>query len=269
MEIRKAVSSDKNSVLKFCKNTFSWGDYISDVWDHWFSEGNLLVVIIEKTPVAICHSSFLGNEELWIEGIRVKKNLRRKGLAKNLVKHSEIIAKKNNCKISKMLIESTNENSIKLAENLNYKKETKWDFYTLLPKKNVSTNDVKFASDENKILNHINKLTSDYVKSWKLIPFSSDIISTLINEEKILILEKNETLDGLAILTDSEHFEKTLMITLVSGTSEILYKILLYIQNFAFIKNYKRIQILTKLESLPNHEGLEKKLSFFLMKKVF
>ena len=113
-----------------------------------------------------------------------------------------------------MLIESTNKNSIKLAENLNYKKETKWDFYTLLPKKNITSNDVKFASDENKILNHINKLTLDYVKSWRWITFSSDVISTLINEEKILILEKNETLDGLAILTDSEHFDKTLMITL-------------------------------------------------------
>lgn len=268
MEIRKAISSDKNIVLEFCKNTFSWGDYISDVWDHWISEGNLLVAIIEKTPVAICHSSFLGNEQIWIEGIRVKKNLRRKGLAKNLVKHSEIIAKKNNCKITKMLIESTNKNSIKLAENLNYKNETKWDFYTLLPKKNVTSNDLKFASDENKILNHINKLTSDYVKSWRWIPLSRDIISTLINKEKILVLEKNETLDGLAILAASEHFDKTLMITLVSGTNEVLYKILSYIQNFAFIKNYKRIQILTKLDPLPNHEGLEKKFSFFLMKKV-
>ena len=268
MEIRKAKTSDKNSVLEFCKNTFSWGDYISDVWDYWFFEGHLLVSTIEEIPAAICHCSFLGNNQVWIEGIRVKKNLRRKGLAKNLVKHSENIGKKNNCKIAKMLIESTNENSIKLAENLNYKKETKWDFYTLLPKKNVSPNDVKFASDKNKILSLINKLTSDYVKSWRWIPFSSDIISTLIKEKKILILEKNETLDGIAIITNSEHFDKTMMITLVSGTKEALYKILSYVQNFALIKNYKRIQILTKLETLPNHNGLEKKLSFFLMKKV-
>ena len=268
MEIRKAISSDKTSVLEFCKNTFSWGDYISDVWDYWISEGNLLVSIIEKTSVAICHSSFLGNDQLWIEGIRVKKNLRRKGLAKNLVKNSEIIGKKNNCKISKMLIESTNENSLKLAENLNYKKESKWDFYTLLPKEKITSKDVKFASDEKIFLNHIYKLTSDYVKSWRWVPLSREIISKLINEEKILILEKNETLVGLAILTDSEHFDKTLMITLVLGTNEVLNKILSKIQNFAFKKNYKRIQILTKLEHIPDHEGLEKKLSFFLMKKI-
>lgn len=268
MEIRKATSFDKNLVLEFCKNTFSWGDYISDIWDHWILEGNLLVSIIEKTPVATCHSSFLGKDQVWIEGIRVKKNFRRQGLAKKLVKHSEMISKKNNYKIVKMLIESTNENSIKLAENLNYKKESKWDFYTLLPKKTVSSNDVKFAFDENKILNNINKFSSDYVKSWRWIPFSREIISTLVNQKKILILEKNKTLEGLAILTASEHFDKTLMITLVFGTNEVLNKILSYIQNYAFINKYKRIQILTKLESIPNQEGLEKKLSFFLMKKV-
>ena len=43
MELREATSSDKTQVLDFCKNTFSWGDYIAEVWDFWIKEGNLLV----------------------------------------------------------------------------------------------------------------------------------------------------------------------------------------------------------------------------------
>ena len=43
MEIREANISDKNSVLKFCKNTFSWGDYIEKVWSSWLDEGNLFL----------------------------------------------------------------------------------------------------------------------------------------------------------------------------------------------------------------------------------
>ena len=62
MIIRKAKASDKNKVLDFCKNTFSWGDYIVDVWDYWIVEGNLLVLTENKTPAAICHSSFLINK---------------------------------------------------------------------------------------------------------------------------------------------------------------------------------------------------------------
>ena len=55
--IREARRSDKSHVLKFCKNTFSWGDYIDDVWDYWFSEG-LLFVAEEKFPVGLCHAVF-------------------------------------------------------------------------------------------------------------------------------------------------------------------------------------------------------------------
>ena len=57
-------------------------------------------------------------------------------------------------------------------------------------------------------------------------------------------------------------FEKTLLITLVYGTNESISKILFYIQNLSSQKNYKRIQILTKLPKLPSHDGLEKRFSF-------
>ena len=47
--IRKTKASDKNTVMEFCKTTFSWGDYIADVWDYWILEGNLLVLTENKT----------------------------------------------------------------------------------------------------------------------------------------------------------------------------------------------------------------------------
>ena len=96
--IRQAKDSDKSTVLDFCKSTFSWGDYINDVWDYWILEGNLLVLIENDTPVALCHSSFFFFF-LWIEGIRVNEKFRKKGFAKKLVFESEILAKKQNCKI--------------------------------------------------------------------------------------------------------------------------------------------------------------------------
>ena len=33
IKIRRAKSSDKEEILGFCTNTFSWGDYIDQVWD--------------------------------------------------------------------------------------------------------------------------------------------------------------------------------------------------------------------------------------------
>ena len=43
MVIRAAKNEDRDLVLKFCKNTFSWGDYVEKVWDYWIDEGNLFI----------------------------------------------------------------------------------------------------------------------------------------------------------------------------------------------------------------------------------
>ena len=79
MEIREATSSDRNLVLKFCKNTFSWGDYIEKVWPSWLDEGNLF--LFEKEyPVGICHA-FYSQNQIWIEGIRIDPNFQRQKIA--------------------------------------------------------------------------------------------------------------------------------------------------------------------------------------------
>jgi len=69
MMIREAITKDKLEILKFCKNTFSWGDYIEHVWDFWVSEGSLLVCEIQS-PVGICHT-FYSKDQIWIEELEL------------------------------------------------------------------------------------------------------------------------------------------------------------------------------------------------------
>jgi hypothetical protein len=68
-------------------------------------------------------------------------------------------------------------------------------------------------------------------------------------------------------MTDSEHFDKTLIVTLFSGSDNSTLQIILFLQNYAIENNYERIQILTK-EQLQTFDLLEHKLSFHLMKKL-
>ena len=96
--IRNAIFSDKDSIMTFCKDTFSWGDYIDQVWNFWLSEGNLF--LFEKTiPVGICHAFYLNNQ-LWIEGIRIDPNFRRQKIASMLIEHAESIGRKKNIQFS-------------------------------------------------------------------------------------------------------------------------------------------------------------------------
>jgi len=264
--IRKAKASDKKMVLEFCKTTFSWGDYIVDVWDYWIREGNLLVLIENNNPVAICHSSFF-DKQVWIEGIRVNENFRKKGFAKRLVLKSESIAKNKNCVISKMLIETNNKKSLNLADYLNYKKEETWNFYSLIPKKSYKKLKVIVAINNNKIINFLLLNSTYYVESWRWIPLTKTNIDSLINEQRILYTIHDDKINALVIFTESEYFEKTLMLTLISDSVNGSNQIITYFQNYAIDKNIKRIQILTKIKTLSKIENLDKKFSFYLMKK--
>ena len=254
--IREAKSIDKTPVLKFCQNTFSWGDYIEQVWDFWLSEGNLF--LFEKgSPIGICHA-FYSHNQIWIEGIRVEPSFRRQKIASKLVKHAESVGQKKNIPFSYMLIDTENISSISMAKSLNYDIFETWNFYSLVPKENTDY-DIDFEKSLNR------KIYSHYVKSWRWFPIDDDALS-IFHENKKIVKSTKDGKVSIAILTDSEHFDKTLIVTLFSGSENTTLQIISFLQNYGAQNNYERIQILTK-EKLVEFDSLEHRISFHLMKK--
>ena len=254
--IKEANSLDKIPILKFCKDTFSWGDYVDQVWDSWLSEGNLF--LSEKQfPVGICHA-FYSKDQTWIEGIRIDPNFRRHKIASELVKHAESVGKEKDTSFSFMLIDTENTSSINMANSLDYDIFQTWNFYSLMPKRN-SNYDIHFEKSLNR------QLYTHYVKSWRWLPVDDATLSTFYKQNKII----KSNVDGkysIAILTDSEHFDNTLIVTLFSGSQNTTLQIISFLQNYGIEKNYERLQILTK-EQLPLFDSLERRISFHLMKK--
>ena len=256
MEIREATSFDKNSVLKFCKNTFSWGDYIDKVWSSWLNEGNLFL-FEKKSPVGICHAFYFQNQ-IWIEGIRIDPNFQKQKIASKLVTHAELIGKNNGITFSFMLIDTENKKSISMANSLNYEIFQMWNYYSLIPKQN-SNFKIEFEKSVN------SDIFLFYVDSWRWIKTTKNILFNLSAQNKIIKSNLNGK-NSFAIINDYKHLDKTLIVTLFSGSFDTLSNILFYLQNYAIEKNYERIQILTK-EKLQSFDSLEYKISFNLMKK--
>ncbi len=256
MMIREATALDKNPILKFCKDTFSWGDYVDQVWDFWLSEGDLL--LFEKQfPIGMCHA-FYSEDQIWIEGIRIDPNFRRQKIASKLVKYAESIGKEKNISFSFMLIDTENTSSLSMANSLDYEIFQTWNFYSLMPKRN-SNYDVHFEKSLNR------QVYSHYVKSWRWLPINDSTLSTFYEQNKI-IKSNADGKNSIVILTDSEHFDKTLIVTLFSGSHNTTLQIIYFLQNYGIEKNYERIQILTK-EQLPLFDSLEHRILFHLMKK--
>ncbi|HJJ22836.1 MAG TPA: GNAT family N-acetyltransferase [Nitrosopumilus sp.] len=254
--IREANALDKIPILKFCKDTFSWGDYIDQVWDFWLTEGNFFI-FEKQSPVGTCHA-FYSDDQIWIEGIRIDPNFRRQKIASELVKHAESIGKENDTLSSFMLIDTQNTSSLSMANTLDYNRFQTWNFYSLLPKRNLNY-DVHFEKSLNR------QLYSHYVKSWRWLPIDDATLSIFYKQNKI-VKSNIDDKDSIAILTDSEHFDKTLIVTLFSGSQNTTLQVISFLQNYGMEKNYERIQILTK-EQLPIFDSLEHRISFHLMKK--
>lgn len=179
---------------------------------------------------------------------------------------TENFGKKENCTNSMMLIEATNTKSLKLAERLDYKQKEKWNFFTLSCQKNNDEPSLEYVKDFSELEEYYSEINY-FVKSWRWIPWSKQLLSKLIQNKQVLYSKNNGINSGIALLADSEHFEKTVLVTMPFGTESGLKKIINQLTNTLLSKNYKRIQILTKLNSFYDLEGIEERFSFYLMKK--
>ena len=209
----------------------------------------------KQNPVGICHA-FYSDDQVWVEGIRIEPEFRRQKIASELVKHAENVGKEKGISHSFMLIDTENSSSLSMADSLGYDIFQTWNFYSLAPKKNNNF-DVEFGNSLNI------ELYQNYVNSWRWFSLNDEVISKLSEQKRIIKSQHDK--ESLAILTDSQHFDNTLIVTLFSNSEESTKEILSYLQNYGAEKN-TRIQILTK-ETLPAFESIELRISFHLMHK--
>ena len=263
--IQDSISSYKDDILSFCKDTFSWGDYIHEVWNSWVKDGGLVVYEDNKTAIAMCHAVKYDSERmLWIEGIRVKEEFRKKGIAIQLIKHFEKIAKDSGILQANMLIETENLSSLNLAKKLNYKIISQWNYYSLGSKKN-SNNKIKFASIDISELYNFKGIR--FVDSWRWIPLVKSNFNILKSQGNILCLKKDDVIQSLGVISESSSYHDTIILTIIFGTIEDIYKIISYTQNLAMAKKYSKIRILTERDDLIIN-NIGNKFPFYLLGKT-
>nr|MDQ3961319.1 GNAT family N-acetyltransferase [Thermoproteota archaeon] len=117
--IRPARKSDKDEILSFCINTFSWGDYISRVWDYWYAEKNGQLFVVESggekiamSHVAICPEG----KGIWLEGIRVHPAHRRSYIATMLLAKMLEYGRRKGAREASAIVDATNFPSQSLME---------------------------------------------------------------------------------------------------------------------------------------------------------
>lgn len=229
-QIRKVRESDKAYILGYCKNTFSWGDYIHYVWDDWILNGDFLAYedcVLESAtvtpfstvsstasltqilhPVGICHVH-KSNEQLWIEGIRVHPKYRRHGVATSLVNAAEKLTFSNNYNdklqgvsdfsaTSRMLVDVKNTSSLEMISLLGYQKINTWAYYKLKPQlcafDEICTVDV--------FQNNIDfSVYPYYVDSWRWFQTNRTMMDKLASKNMIAVVTSSSHDDDATVTT--------------------------------------------------------------------
>ncbi len=100
---RPVQPADKDRILAFTFNT--WGDneddYIKDVFDEWVADprGQFTAAMIDDRVVGIAKLTDMGDDEWWLEGLRINPAYRRLGIASALMRHHLDLAGRLNAKI--------------------------------------------------------------------------------------------------------------------------------------------------------------------------
>jgi hypothetical protein len=214
----------------------------------------------------MAHAGFYPDEKMiWIEGIRVNNNFRKKGLAEKMIRYFEDKAKSQQFKISRMLVASENNPSLTLAKKLGYRITSKWNYFSLESKQVFHQNTI--ISDSCLVdFDDLDVKKYNFIESWRWIPLTNERLKKLNSENKIICQKNNDKIITLCIITESTSFENTIILEILFGTE--LETIIKFVQNLAYEKNYSKIRILTELESLPEIENLENKFPFYLLEKT-
>jgi GNAT superfamily N-acetyltransferase len=152
--IRQAKESDRTAVLAFTQDTFQWGDYIYRVFDRWLADtsGKLLVAELDGKVVGLSFVKLTKEGEVWLQGGRVEKSLRRTGIGGAMIGECLRIAKEEmHADIARVITDKTNLPPQRLLAKLGFNLAT--EFTELEKKVEVAGNqnslrDVRFAEEE-------------------------------------------------------------------------------------------------------------------------
>lgn len=276
--------------MSFCNYTFSWGDYIAQVWDLWYADPNGKLFVIDlrekkrrnnktyktKSVIAVSHIALCPNKKLiWLEGIRVHPNYRRSKVATHLIRKMLLYGKKQGAKEASAIVAVNNIVSQHMIKKNGFEVVSKWAYYEVTPKKVIRKIDhmrmrrrmtVKIASlkDIDEIWSYlinsnVYRLSGRrYVSAWRWYCLDYTSLERFI-EEKRLVITYDSLIAGVAIINKNGYWNRNniLQVCYLDSPSEIALQNLIYFIVLCYMipnkKSPYRSKRFNRLEILAYH----------------
>jgi L-amino acid N-acyltransferase YncA len=222
LKFRHAKQSDRNNVLRFCTNTFEWGDYIEQVWDTWYSDPNGYLMVVEEEEdngviAAVSHAYVCPNRNrVWLEGIRVNPYFRRRSIGTELIKKMIEYGKEQGAQEAAAVVSVNNIASQGMMEKNGFVMTSRWSYCYSTSKiyQKPETGQVRIATlkDKEMICSYLKQsqifsaAAENYVDSWRWyhLDLSSGLLQNLIYNKKVVIImgSHHSIIDGVMIINE-------------------------------------------------------------------
>jgi len=271
LNIRPAKKADKEEVLRFCTDTFDWGDYIEEVWDLWRLDQNGVLLVAEEAEygsnqkqssvIAVSHASLCPNKKnIWLEGIRVNPNFRRRSVATQLLNKMISYGRKQGAGEASAMVADNNIASQLMMERNGFAVISKWSYYSgKIPKREIRPTRSKIATlkDIERICNYLRQSQifkssgERYVNSWRwyYLDLYSNTLADLIKNEKVLVIG-NDPIEGVTIINKDRFWNRnnntTLQLVYLDASNvSVLEDIISFVLNLIHSEGsiYDRIQV--------------------------
>ena len=282
--IRKAAGSDRDDILGFCKNTFSWGDYIDQVWDLWINDSAGELFVAESAGrVGLAHAALCpGAEDVWLEGIRVHPDYRRAGVANALIEKMLAFGRQKRAAGALAIVAADNSPSQRMMERNGFSVISNWSYYAANKPRHIRTSSARVAatSELPGLMDYLGssriyqKSSKKYVESWRWYPLDAATIHMLVEKGRVVVA--GSPLAGIAVINREGYWERRNVLQLVyldSESESILDELVAYAAGTFADRGCERLQVLFpedgRIASAVSRFDLSESERFLLYRKVF
>jgi N-acetylglutamate synthase-like GNAT family acetyltransferase len=225
IRIRPARKSDKDDILSFCVNTFSWGDYIDRVWDYWYAEENGRLFIVESggEKIAMSHVTICPEgRSVWLEGVRVRPDHRRSYIATMLIAKMLEYGMQRGARQASAIVDATNFASQRMLEKNGFKVVSKWLYCSIgggKPRRQKSDARIASADDIGDIWQYLQQSkiyhlsAKRYVDSWHWYAFDRRTLQNFVKDKRIIVTGR--PIDGIAIINKWGYWDRASTLQIV------------------------------------------------------
>ena len=283
--IRPARRSDKDEILSFCINTFSWGDYIHRVWDYWYEEKNGQIFVVESSgeKIAMSHVAICPEGRvIWLEGIRVHPDHRRSSIATMLLAKMLEYGRRKGAREASAIVGATNFASKSMMKKNGFKILSKWKYYSAAgtPRHQESNARIANADDIEDIWHYLQQSKiyhlsgKRYVKSWHWYTFDHTALLNFVKEERVILT--GLPIDGIAIINKHGYWDRTnilqiVYLDVVSASS--LHHFVSFVTNLYLDARFESLQLVCcnsqRVTSFINKFVIQEGEEFLLYNKQF